>query len=180
MGPVIPLSENAAADASSRTVIDQIVLLRPDGLPCAQVPLGQAVDILFHAGKDADLQNAAIALRVYTSRGERVATLSSAHQYPKRLALLPDTCVRVRLRNCRLMPGTYSGVLAVKEGHLVVQQVDLGPFLEVTPTDIYLTGRMLPPQTGLIAPRLFGRYENIALQHDAHFPLADWEKQASL
>jgi len=138
---------------AKRTGVIQRVLVRgPNGEPTNQVPVGGELRLIMQASPSALIRDAAISIRLYSQRGDRVMTLSSEHQYPARLSLCPGTQVCVDLRNCRLLPGTYSAVMAVKDRSMVIQQEDLGPLFEVIPCNVYGTGRMLPPQTGYFAP----------------------------
>jgi len=59
--------------------------------------------------------------------------------------------VSCRLANCRLMPGSYVLTLILKSGGTLVDQVEGIPF-EITPRDVYGTGRVLPERTGTYVP----------------------------
>ena len=55
------------------------------------------------------------------------------------------------LRNCRLIPGPYSLMLILNSDQGATDKIDDIAW-EVTPTDVYGTGKVLPDRTGAFLP----------------------------
>ncbi|MGQ9505319.1 MAG: ABC transporter ATP-binding protein [Thermogutta sp.] len=100
------------------------------------------------------VSRARIAVRFFNSRGERVLTCHSAYQYPRSLSITSDTSVLCRISSCRLVPGTYSIEMQLDDGSTIFDRVPRALSLEIIPSDLYGTGKLLPSHATVWLPEV--------------------------
>jgi lipopolysaccharide transport system ATP-binding protein len=125
--------------------------LNAQGSPAAAVRVGE--DAVFRiTGRPArPLVAATFNLQVRNSYGLRVATLHSGYQHQGTLDLGGSFVLSCRFANCRLMPGRYEIDLILKAAN-AEPSVYPGLPLTVVASNIYGTGKLLPPRTGSFLP----------------------------
>jgi hypothetical protein len=61
--------------------------------------------------------------------------------------------LRCEIPEIRLMPGTYTVVVALASGGAEFDRIDPAGQIEVVPRDVYATGRIPLPKDGVFVPR---------------------------
>lgn len=142
----------------ARAVLRRLSLKSAAGEDLTHIPLGEDVVLEVEGETPERLTAANLAIRVNHPSGQRVATCHSGYQHAERIDLDGRFRLTCRLRNVRLMPGTYALVLVLKCDRGLVDEIE-GLSCEVTPRDVYGTGKMLPPRTGAYVPEAEWRIE---------------------
>ena len=132
-------------------MLKRLRILDEAGHVVSHIPLGR--DATFEiAGKTQEpLRGVTVAVRINKPTGQRIATVHSGYQLAGPVALEGAFTVSCKLRQCRLMPGAYQLCLLLKSDGGLVDQVD-DVACEVTPRDVYGTGKALPERTGVYVP----------------------------
>jgi len=147
------LLETGARSPGSRRVLRRLRLIDTSGKVVPHAVPGE--DITFEIdGESAELlSGAALAIRINTAFGQRIATCHSRYQSEETVSLEGAFRVRCTMRNCRLMPGPYTLMLVLTADAGMVDQIDALPF-EVVESDVYGTGKMLPGRCGYYLPEV--------------------------
>lgn len=121
------------------------------GEAAPQTGIGE--DVVFDvSGHSPDvIPDAALNIQIVKPGGQRVATCYSRYQYAGRVDVKNGFVFTCRMNNCRLMPGMYSLNLILNGPGGPVDLIEGIPW-EVVARDVYGTGRVLPPGTGVYLP----------------------------
>jgi hypothetical protein len=149
----VDLRQHAGRAPNAEVVLKQLRILNQRGEATGSAGLGETITFEMSGETSRRLSCAALAVRINKPTGQRIATGHSRYQYPEEITLDGSFRVRCSLNECRLMPGPYTLMLVVTDVNGMVDMIDGVPF-EVTPRDIYGTGRILPARTGAIVPEI--------------------------
>jgi lipopolysaccharide transport system ATP-binding protein len=116
------------------------------------ISLGESMTFDLELASDGLLRDVVVGIHIYNIMGQRVATCHTTHQYGGRIDVEGRVRLTCRLNRCDLLPGTYAVVLGVAAGRETVDRIDPVTSFEVTPRDVYGTGRLPAPRDGVIAP----------------------------
>lgn len=133
-------------------VLSRLIMRDSIGRPTASVQLGSDLAFEIHFGGAVRLEHAMVAVLVFGPRGERLLTCNTHHQCADALTIGPRAVIQCVLHNCRLLPGRYRLGLVVKSRNVTIDQIDTGMDFEVTPVDVYGTGRLPAIKSGFFAP----------------------------
>ena len=113
-------------------------------------------DLLFQVdiAPTAPLAHVRLAIRIFNGTGLRVTTCHSEYQLPQTIQASSPTMLSCLMRNVRLAPGRYTVDLQLDEHKACVDRIESCTGFEVVASDIYGTGRMLPPGTAVIFPEV--------------------------
>jgi hypothetical protein len=134
------------------SVLRRLRLTDDDGHTLRSVSLGEDIRFEIELAAKEVLPDVSIALHIYSALGQRVATCHSRYQSSEPIIVRGDTRVSCTVKKMSLLPGPYSVVVGVASAGDQIDRIDPALFLDVTPRDIYGTGRLPPPRDGVFAP----------------------------
>ena len=132
-------------------VFTRFRILNAGGQELSCVPLGGDAIFELSGHIEERLSGVTFAMRIDTLSGLRATTCHTLYQFPDRITIDGAFTVSCAFRNLRLMPGPYNLSLVAKVDDRLIDQIDNLP-IEVVPTDVYRTGKSLPPRTGVYIP----------------------------
>ena len=132
-------------------------IINASGAVAGSVGLGEPARFEVDLEPASPLTALGVGIHIYNATGCRVATYHSRHQCPRSLSAHGPVTVACSLPRCQLLPGSYSLVLSVVSGTQEVDRIEHFTSLEVSPRDLYGTGRIPTPPDGFFAPE--GQWE---------------------
>jgi lipopolysaccharide transport system ATP-binding protein len=148
----IDLSQHRGREAGSTPVLQRLRMTDDAGTTLSTVQLGQPAIFELHLTSAQRLPEIAIAIHIYSSIGQRVVTFHSRYQHVPVMSVNDKAVICCRMDSCQLMPGTYSIVLSLDSAREQIDRIESGLGFEVSPRDIYGTGRLPPPRDGVFLP----------------------------
>ncbi len=150
----IDLSDHPRRVRGMQSVLKSVSISLGDGSSVNQIPLGS--DIRFDVVVDPPrpIRYARLAIRLFNSVGLRVTTCHNEYQHPEPIAIAGKTTLRCIMRNCRLAPGAYTVNLQFDDHRVALDKIDSCAGLEIIPTDIYGTSRVLPTHAAIVFPEV--------------------------
>jgi lipopolysaccharide transport system ATP-binding protein len=147
----VDLTTLAGRKGNERSHLATLAYLDGDGLPSPAVRVGDDIVFRITGTPGRPLTAATFNLQVRNSYGQRVATLHSGYQHQGNLDLGATFVVSCRFANCRLMPGRYEIDLILTAANAETSVYPRLPLM-VLPSNLYGTGKLLPPRTGAFLP----------------------------
>lgn len=149
----VDLRNHPGRHRAMKPILDHVRLKNAEQKLVPYVPVGD--DIIFEIEGETEevLNNITVLIRIHKMTGAPVAVCHSGYQHRATVSVSGRFVVSCRLKNCRLMHGTYVFNLFLKTPEGEVDRID-GLSFEVTPRDVYNTGRILPPHTGSYLPEV--------------------------
>jgi lipopolysaccharide transport system ATP-binding protein len=127
------------------------------------IPLGEDVTFELEIESPQPLSNCHVNIRLFGGRAERLMTCYTKYQREESIEFNRTVHVACTIRDLRLMPGPYHlGLLLVHNGD-TIDEIESGLSFEITPADVYGTGKMMPGHAGVIAPDVVWSIESDAL-----------------
>ncbi len=145
------LSDHPARTSGSTAILKSWKMLNAGGEAVPAISLGEDITLEVSGTTPKLIPGASLMIQINRPSGERIVTCYTDYQYNQRIALNGPFTFRCTIRDCRLMPGPYVIHLSLKSTQEVVDNLENLP-CEVTPRDIYGTGKMLPPRCGPYLP----------------------------
>jgi lipopolysaccharide transport system ATP-binding protein len=126
-----------------------------------RIPIGSTAKFEIYLESDRRWSNISIGIHIYNSYGQRVVTYNSKFQHPDNIILEGSAVVSCIMPRLILLPGRYSLILSVASGRMELERIENVIFFEVTPRDIYGTGKMHGPKDGVFAPDGYWKVERL-------------------
>ncbi len=149
----VDLTDNPGRTSFPQPILQRMLILNTAGDPVPYIPLGEDVTFEVRGRTEKIITNATLGIRISKPNGQRATTCLTSYQYSESITLNGNFMLSCFFKNCRLMPGCYSITLVLKSDQGTIDEVDDLAF-EVTPRDIYKTGKVLPERTGIYIPEV--------------------------
>ncbi len=149
----IDLTDHPGRGSLTQPILQRMRILNVAGDPVSHIPLGEDIIFEIRGRTEKKLSNATLGIRINRPNGQRATTCLTSYQYTGSITLNGNFMLSCCLKNCRLMPGAYSILIVLKSDQGAIDKVDDLAF-EVTPRDIYKTGKALSEQMGIYIPEV--------------------------
>lgn len=123
------------------------------GLP-GQISIGEDMTFQVTIAPSQHMRHARLAIRIFNSTGLRVTTCHSEYQLSQMIQVTAPTVLQCTMRNVRFAPGKYTIDLQLDEHRTCIDKIESCTGFEVVASDVYNTGRLLPPGTAVIFPEV--------------------------
>jgi lipopolysaccharide transport system ATP-binding protein len=148
-GADVSLVHHRHRSPAYRALARRLRILDENGRPITAIPVGSAVTFELELASPETIYDLYISLHLHTRLGVRVTTLSSYYAAGQPIDVSGVTVVRCRTPRMQLVPGSYHLVLGLATAGGTIDKIEPVTTLEITPRDIYGTGRVPDPREGL-------------------------------
>jgi len=135
--------------SAQRTIARRLRILDKNGQPITAIPVGAAVTFELELASAETIHDMYISLHLHTLLGVRVTTLSSYYAAGQPIDVSNLTIVRCTTPRMQLVPGMYHLVLGLATAGGEIEKIEPVTTIEITPRDIYGTGRVPDHREGL-------------------------------
>ncbi|MBN1551748.1 ATP-binding cassette domain-containing protein [bacterium] len=138
-------------------VLKTLSFIDKEGNPTATTPLTDDITFRLSGETTTRLTNVTVLIRIYKPSGTPAALCHSGYQYPDTVSLEGPFNIECTMRDCRMMHGPYVIKLFLKSDKGIIDHINDVSF-EITPKDVYGTGKLLPMHTGSYVPDVQWRF----------------------
>jgi lipopolysaccharide transport system ATP-binding protein len=149
----VDLTTHSGRIAGATPLFQRLRFVDTAGQVVPHLGLGQPVTIELDLASTRRVPAVVVGVHISNMLGQRVVTYHTHYQLPGSLELDGPLQLRCEIPEIRLMPGTYTVVVALASGGAEFDRIDPAGQIEVVPRDVYATGRIPLPKDGVFVPR---------------------------
>lgn len=116
--------------------------------------IGDDITFELHLNLPQQYEHLRIAIRIFSSFGQRVTTLHSEYQHPETIRAKGVFVAKARWTECPLMPGRYAIELQIDEKNTCHDRISNGLQFTIVEKDSFGTGRTLPAHSAVFVPNV--------------------------
>lgn len=149
----VDLSSHSNRLRGATPLFQRIRFLDSEGCQLSHLRLGDAFTVDLELRAPVEISKPEVGIHISNMKGQRVMTFHTQYQYGRTITLSRYLRLQCSTPDLRLMPGSYSVVVALASAHGVFDRIEPATIVEVLPSDVYQTGGLPLPKDGLVVPR---------------------------
>jgi len=148
----IDLTQHPGRVGHLKPVLHHLRVLDDRSELLTSIPLGGPATFEITISPEVPLYSAMLAIHIHNPLGERITTYHTNWQARWSLTIKGPSVLRCRDPFVRLAPGQYAIVLALVANGQTMDRIDPAATIDVTPQDVYGTGKLPPHGQGVYLP----------------------------
>ena len=146
------LTSRTSRLGSGKVRYTRIEFLGEDGTPCAMIRSGDALTIRFHFHAESTIRDPSFGFQMFSALGTLITETSHRLNGIQIDRVGPgDGYIDLEIDSLNLIPGRYQLALWITApGGKPIYDGDVQASLEIDPTDVYKSGRLVDSKLGLV------------------------------
>jgi lipopolysaccharide transport system ATP-binding protein len=151
----VDLAKHPGRVRGAKPVFEKVRLLGQDNQETVLFPVGDdlVVEVVLDTGEIAYDSNAFLAILIDNERGQRICQFRTDYQLGESLSFSGKQLITCTWPKCYLGPNRYNITLVLKSDMRVVDRVEQAIKFEITPGNIYGTGKIDASMRSFLWPR---------------------------